>query len=340
VESLNIVFTDQDRVEVRREPVPALKRGQLLVQSAYTLISTGTECTALQRTFAEDTAWAAFARYPIQPGYSNAGRVLAVGEAVEGFQPGDRVAVRASHGQYVVTDTSRTVLIPDSISDEEAAWFGLACIAQNGVRRAAHLLGDTVIVVGLGLLGQLVTQYVRLCGAREIIAIGRTRPRLELARKHGATRILETDACDARDAVLALTNGRLADVVYEVTGNPVVFAPALSLVRRFGTLLLLGDTGIPSEQRLTSDIVTRGLHIIGAHDTDPPAAATDQLHWTHNNMAQLFFTYLERKQMHVRELITHRYTPDEAPQAYRMLTHDRSAAMGVLFDWTYSGGLQ
>jgi len=62
--------------------------------------------------------------------------------------------------------------------------------------------------------------------------------------------------------------------------------------------------------------------------------ATDQLFWTHNNMAQLFFTYLERKPMHVRDLITHRYTPDEAPQAYHMLTLERSAAMGVLFDWT------
>jgi threonine dehydrogenase-like Zn-dependent dehydrogenase len=108
---------------------------------------------------------------------------------------------------------------------------------------------------------------------------------------------------------------------------------ALPLVRRFGKLLLLGDTGTPSEQRLTHDVVTRGLRIIGAHDNNPPTTPTDHAWWTHTNMARLFFTYLERRQMQVADLVTHRFRPEDAAAAYDFLTRDRAAAMGVVFEW-------
>ncbi len=334
MESLNVVFTDKDIVEVRREPVRELGRGQILVQTQRSLISTGTECICLQRKFEEGTHWHGWVKYPFYPGYSNAGRVLEVGEGVENFQPGDRVATRAPHFQFYVADAARALKIPDGVSDEEATWFGISGIVQNGVRRAEHELGDVVVVIGLGILGQLVVQYARLSGAREVIAVDVARPRLEMAQAHGATQILETSVADSREAVMALTDGRGADVVYDVTGHPAVFTPALTLVRRFGKLLLLGDTGTPSEQRLTHDVVTRGLCIIGAHDSNPPAVATDHAFWSHANMARLFFAFVERGQMRVSDLITHRYAPQDAPQAYEMLTTDRSAAMGVVFDWT------
>jgi 2-desacetyl-2-hydroxyethyl bacteriochlorophyllide A dehydrogenase len=337
MESLNIVFTDKDIVEVRHEPVREMGRGQILVQTQRTLISTGTECICLQRKFEPGTHWHGWVKYPFYPGYSNAGRVLAVGEGVENFQPGDRVATRAPHFQYYVADAARALKIPDGVSDEEATWFGIASIVQNGVRRAEHELGDAVVVIGLGILGQLVAQFTRLMGAREVIAIDVARPRLDMVQAHGATQVLETSVADAHDVVAELTEGRFADVVYDVTGHPGVFSSALKLVRRFGKLILLGDTGAPSEQRLTFDVVTRGLRIIGAHDSNAPDVATDHVYWSRPNMQRLFFTYVERGQMRVADLITHRYAPTEAPQAYQMLTTDRSSAMGVIFDWTSVG---
>jgi len=139
---------------------------------------------------------------------------------------------------------------------------------------------------------------------------------------------------EAHAAVEELTGGRRADVVYDVTGHPAVFAPALKLVRKFGKLLLLGDSGNPSQQHLTADIVTRSLRIIGAHDTNPPAAPSDRDYWTNLHMQQLFLSYLERGQMRVNDLVTHRYAPQQAPEAYAMLETNRSSAMAVLFDWT------
>jgi len=107
--------------------------------------------------------------------------------------------------------------------------------------------------------------------------------------------------------------------VYDITGSPRVFASALALPRRFGRLVLLGDTGSPSAQYLTGDVVTKGLSIIGAHDSNPPAQSTDHAYWSHRRMAALFYTYLLRGDMRVTDLITHRYSPADAPEAYRML---------------------
>ena len=78
----------------------------------------------------------------------------------------------------------------------------------------------------------------------------------------------------------------------------------------------------------------RGVTLVGAHSSNPPPTATDYADWTHEHMTRLFFTYVERGQMQVEDLITHQYDPHEAPDAYTMLTQDRSQAMGVQFDWT------
>ena len=202
------------------------------------------------------------------------------------------------------------------------------------MRRAEHTLGDDVAIIGAGILGQLVAQYVRLLGARRIIVIDTAPARLELAAACGATHTLLTTSADAENEIAAITQGKLADVVYDITGNAAVLPTALPLARRFGKVLLLGDTGTPADQRLTGDIIRRGVALIGAHSTNPPPTATDYAHWTHEHMTTLFFTYLARGQMQVEDLITHRFDPRDAAGAYAMLTKDRSQAMGVLFDWS------
>jgi threonine dehydrogenase-like Zn-dependent dehydrogenase len=205
---------------------------------------------------------------------------------------------------------------------------------QNGVRCAEQKLGETVVIIGLGLLGQLAVQYVRLLGAKLVIAIDLTERRLEMASAHGATVTLAMGVEEAREHVLRLTEGIGADVVYDVTGAAPVFSSALTLLRRFGRLVLLGDTGDPAQQHLTSDLITKGLSVIGAHDSNPPASSTDHAYWSKRRMVELFFTYLARGEMRVADLVTHCFSPLEAEEAYRLLREERASAMGVMFDWT------
>jgi threonine dehydrogenase-like Zn-dependent dehydrogenase len=110
-------------------------------------------------------------------------------------------------------------------------------------------------------------------------------------------------------------------------------APSLKLVRRLGKLILLGTTGHPSQQHLSGDFVARGVSIIPAHNSHPPAVPTDRDHWTHRHMIELFFTYLRRGSMRVDDLITRRFPPEQAPLAYQTLVRDRSTMLGVLFEW-------
>jgi 2-desacetyl-2-hydroxyethyl bacteriochlorophyllide A dehydrogenase len=334
LQSLNIYFAAPHRVEIREEPVCEPGPGEVRVRTHKTLISTGTEGIVLTQNFESGTHWDRWVQYPFSPGYSLVGEVESVGTGVDNVRVGERVAARAPHRQYVLVNAERLYHIPEGVSEEDATWFGLANIAQNGVRRARHVLGDAVVVIGLGILGQLVVQYVRLMGARAVIAVDTARRRLEMAQAHGATATLALGAEEACREVLRLTEGAGAEVVYDVTGNAAVFPHALGMARRFGKLLLLGDTGMPSGQHLTSDVIVRGVQVIGAHDSQPPPASTDYSYWSHQKMAELFFLYLLRGEIRVSDLITHRYPPTKAPEAYQMLCKERAQAMGVLFDWT------
>jgi threonine dehydrogenase-like Zn-dependent dehydrogenase len=85
---------------------------------------------------------------------------------------------------------------------------------------------------------------------------------------------------------------------------------------------------------LTGDVITKGLTIVGAHDSNPPLVSTHYAYWSKQRMVELFFTYLLRGDMRVSDLVTHHFSPLDASEAYHLLREERMTAMGVLFDWT------
>lgn len=110
-------------------------------------------------------------------------------------------------------------------------------------------------------------------------------------------------------------------MVYDVTGHWQVFPTALPLARDFGRLILLGDSPEPSKQRLTQDILTRQVAVVGTHNT---RLQPEYAYWTRNRQIELFYKYIERRIFHVEDLITHRYQPDQAPEVYEQFLCDRS----------------
>lgn len=346
-------FTGARAVELVREPCPMPGPGQVLVATIRSLISTGTELTVYTRNFAPGTHWDTWVNYPFYPGYLSAGRVIAVGAGVSDWGVGDRIASRANHTSHALIDVgdqtrandpasgdctpaNRGLRIPIDVPDEAACWMGLGKIVQVGVRAAEHVLGDVVVVIGLGLLGQLTVQYARLAGAARVIAIDTAPLRLELARAHGATDVICGTATEAAKQIraIAATHGiDGADVVYDVTGHPSVLAQALPLARRFGKVVLLGDAGDPSRQTLTPDVITRGVRIVAAHDGHPPQLPNPWVRWSSTQMSEQVLEWLSRGSLRTASLVTHRYAPEQALEAYTLLDTKRTEAMGVVFTW-------
>ena len=331
--TLKVVFTDKEKTELHSSPLRAPAAGEILVRSTWTLISTGTETICYGRRFAPGTHWEQWVKYPFETGYSHTGVVEAVGSGVEQFTVGQRVASTGGHRQFIVGNASEFYPIPDGISDRDAAWLTLSYIVQNGIRRGEHELGEDIVVVGLGPLGQLAVQFLNLLGAREIVAVDPVQSRLDMAKAHGATQTLALDVDAVIEPITKLTRGRMADAVYDMTGNDKVFAGSLKLLRKLGKLVLIGDTGTPTGQSLTPDVIRNSLQIIASHATNTPPSDTVYAHWTRANMIALFFQYLKQGRMRVSDLNTHVFEPSECQTAYQKLLHDRTGTMGCHFKW-------
>ena len=329
MESWNVVFPEARRVDIRKEPFdPALGRTEILCRSEASLISTGTELQCLGGVFDAGTNWAEWVKYPFAPGYSTSAEVLAVGPDASGVRAGDRVFAAHPHAQYFKMEARDVRVLPKGIDAEQGVWTSLAVTTQLGVRRAELQLGETVGVIGLGLLGQLVAQYVHLSGAKEVYAIDPAESRLRLLPDLPGIRPLAMDAAAAREEIRASTWGQLLDVVFDVTGHPAVLAQATQLVKPFGRVVLLGDTSVPSRQTLGPNVVSDAVSILGIH------SLKNYKEWNHPAMTALFMSYLLQGRMNVRPLVTHRFSPMEAPDAYALLANRRDSAMAVLFDWT------
>ena len=161
MKSRNIVFSRPAEVEVREEEITQPGPGEVLCRAALSLVSLGTEGHCLRGIYDPGTYWEEYIRYPFHPGYSMAARVVAVGDGVTSHRIGDRVTSWAPHSEYFLSPESQLFAIPDAIRDDEAIWATLARTTQLAVRRAELTLGESTAVVGLGMLGQLVTQYLR-----------------------------------------------------------------------------------------------------------------------------------------------------------------------------------
>lgn len=331
--SLDIVFPRARTVALAETDVREPGPGEVRCRALASLVSTGTESFCLDGTFDPDTFWQEWVQYPFAPGYSMTSRVVDIGPGV-GIAAGDRVATSTPHSSAFVVPAGDCIPVPDGVTDEQACWASLACTTQLGVRRAQLELGESAVVVGLGVLGQLVVQYLRLSGARRVIAIDTVGSRLAAAVTGGATHTIAADVVAAREVVRDITGGAMADVAFDITGHPAVLAPTTRLVHPLGRVILLGDTPTPSRQQLGPRIVADSVSVLGVHASAAPEVATLRDPWTLPAMASLFFDFVATGRMDVDSLASHRFTPYQAADVYEALRRDRSAYLGVFLDWT------
>ncbi len=334
MESKNIVFPQRGEVALLSQPIDPPGPREIQCRAEVSLISIGTELRCLHGRPQEGTSWSGWVKYPFLPGYSMAATVVAVGADVTEYQVGDRVAAFQEHTQFFnepVDNNKFLHKIPDGIAFEEAAWMGIGgCITQTCARRSELHLGESVGIIGLGMLGQMITQYIRLMGADEIIAIDANASRLEMARRHGADHTLCMYAQDAIAEVRRLTGGRMLDVVYDVTGLPQVLASACQMARKQGRIMVSGDTTRTEAQAVGPNFLKDSLNIYATHADN----GADERYWNKLRMADFFYRCILRGRMEVKSMNTAWFSPAEAPEVYRWLHEDKPDAMGVLFDWT------
>jgi 2-desacetyl-2-hydroxyethyl bacteriochlorophyllide A dehydrogenase len=319
------------KVEIEKFQVGKPREKEVLIETETALISTGTELTALTGDFPKPSAWSDYIKYPFVPGYSNIGRIVEVGSGVKDFNVGDIVATTSPHATHAVAIANQVVKVPENVNIESACFHTIAAGVMNSVRLANVSLGDAVVVVGLGLLGQMAVTFSRMAGAYPVIAIDIAEERLRISKASGATHIMRADDWNnVAENVRKITKGRMADKVFEVTGNPNVILKAITLTKSLGRFIVLSSPRGRTNMDFHDEVNRPSRIIIGTHFTSQPEYETPYNPWTRKRNTELFFDLLSDGRLTIEHLITHRYSWREAEKAYKMLLEDRTRAIGVI----------
>jgi threonine dehydrogenase-like Zn-dependent dehydrogenase len=258
--------------------------------------------------------------------------VIDVGKNIDKQWIGRKVGSYASHSAYVALSPEHVRVVPDNVSADDASFFTLAEIVMNGIRRGEVTWGDAVVVYGAGLLGQLAARFCYLAGARPVICIDVSDKRLGLLPN--VIKSINSKNEDAVESVSKMTNGRMADVVIEVTGNPDVIPQEFKVLKRQGKIVILSSPRGTTANFDFHDLCNSPSYtIIGAHNASHPPVETAYNQWTQKRHAELFFNFLKDGELDMKPLISHTGSYTEAVKFYQILLEDRTQAMGIVMQW-------
>jgi predicted dehydrogenase len=347
-------------------PAPALEPGGVLVRTAASLVSAGTERAMLdlasksllgkararpdlvRQVLAKIRTEGLFSTLEkvsakldaaVPMGYSSAGTVIEAGNDARGLRVGDRVACAgagwASHAEIVYVPQNLCVRIPDGVPFEDACFATLGAIAMQGVRQADLRLGERVVVVGLGLVGLLTVQIAKAAGAR-VLGTDPSAERAELARALGADAVASSDP---RRAAADLTDGRGADAVIVAAATPSngPIEDAAEMARAKGRVVVVGVVGldVPREPfyRKELDLRLSMSYGPGRYDPDYEERGRDypfaHVRWTERRNMESFVELLADGKVTPSRLVSHTYAIDDALDAYERL-RDGSSALGIV----------
>ncbi len=367
------------RVTVEEVPAPALRAGGVLVRTGASVVSAGTERSVL--AFGEKTllgkarerpelvrqVWEKYRQeglaqtyaavmsrlqHPTPLGYSAAGTVVAVGSGAGLLRVGDRVACAgagyAVHAEVLFVPRNLCVRLParpdgGEIPWEEAAFATLGAIALQGVRLVAPTLGERVVVIGLGVIGQLAVQLFRAHGCA-VLALDRDPVRVGLARELEAEAAITAGEDSPAPAVLAFTRGRGADAVLIAAASdsnePVELAGEVA--RRKGRVVVVGAVrmDVPRRTYYERELSLTVSCSYGPGRYDPAYEEGGQdypiayVRWTEQRNMEAFLDLLAAGRLDVRSLITHRLPLADAESAYQLLGPEAAeSSLGIVLTY-------
>ncbi|HKY28067.1 MAG TPA: bi-domain-containing oxidoreductase [Pyrinomonadaceae bacterium] len=361
------------KVTVTDVPVPAVQRGRVLVRTVASLISPGTERVAVEegrkglaqkarerpdlvRTVVEKarsdgllrTFGAVRDKLDTSQvlGYSASGLVVAVGSEITEFSVGDRVACSglgfASHAEAISVPKHFCVRLPNKVDFDAGAFGTLGAIALQGVRLAEPTLGESVVVIGLGLVGQLTVQLLKANGCR-VLGIDLDQSKIDLASELGADAgCISDEKC--KDAVLKWTQGRGADAVLitaaSESNQPIELAAEISRLK--GRVIVVGATNldVPRHAFFTRELALMISMAYGPGRYDPEYEERGHdypfgyVRWTAQRNIEAFLELVASGKIDVKKLITHRIPIANAEQAYELISGEiKEPYLGVLLQY-------
>lgn len=371
------VLIRRGQVTVENVPAPIVEEGHILVEVAYSLISAGTEISSvensgkslvrraleqpdrvlkvvdhlrkqgIQKTVAKVTGQVAG---PTPTGYSCSGIVIQVGRGVTGFQPGDRVACAgagiANHAEIVLVPGNLAVKVPEGCDLKDAASVTLGAIAMQGVRRADPRLGEIVAVIGLGLLGQLTVQLLKVAGCR-VVGFDLDPRRVALARQLGADHAFNPAAVEVKNEIRHLTgdHGVDATIITAASSSDAIVQQAMEMTRKKGRVVVVGAVGLGLQRspfyEKEIDFLISCSYGPGRYDQAYEEKGVDYpyayVRWTENRNMQEYLRLVAEGKVRLAEILEREYDLAQAPQAYEELKSAAQKPLGVLLRYPIDG---
>jgi predicted dehydrogenase/threonine dehydrogenase-like Zn-dependent dehydrogenase len=356
-------------------PLPIAKPGTALIKTSASLVSAGTERMLVE--FAEKnlvgkarsrpdlvrqvldkarreglltTVEAAFNKLdqPMPLGYSSAGTIVEIGQGLQGFKVGDRVACAgggyAVHAEYAVVPQNLLAYVPDNVAFESAAFATLGAIAMHGFRLAGPQIGERVAIIGLGLLGLLSVEITKAAGC-QVFGVDLAAERVALARKMGVEAVVREQA---EEAAAAFSRGMGVDCVLicadSASDDPITLAGTIARDR--ANVVAVGAVGlnIPRREYFEKELNFINSRSYGPGRYDPSYEEGGQdyplgyVRWTEGRNLASIVELMGAGRMDISPLISHRFPIEQAGEAYELITGKRQEAfLGVLLTYPETG---
>ena len=326
-----ILFTSPGEAKLLDSELPEAKENEVLTETEYTVISGGTERACLM-----GMPNAGGGRFPKALGYAGVGHVVKVGKGVRSVSVGDRVLVyHGKHATHCIRPEEEITRIEnDAIPSLEAPLVIIASMGLGGVRKLELELGESAMVMGLGLLGIFAVQFCRLSGAYPVIAADPDPARRALALSLGADYALDPLADGFTEQVMALTNGKGVRATVEVTGVSTAMRQALECASVMGRISLLGCTRVSDcAVDYYQQVHRPGVKLIGAHNLVRPKVESYPHHWTHGDDCRAILDLLAAGRIRIAPIVSRVVSPKDCSVIFRELCDDPSFPLGTVFDW-------
>lgn len=367
------VLIRQGKAIVEDIPAPKVEPGTVLVRVDHSCISIGTEMSGLKSSGMP--IWKRALKQPENfkkvlesvaaigisktkslvagrlsagspTGYSASGTVIEVGEGIYDLKPGDRVACAgaqcANHAEVIRVPRNLTVSVPGNLDFDVASTVTLGAIALQGVRRATPTLGETFVVLGLGILGQITAQLLKANGCR-VIGVDLDRGRIRVAEELGSDIGIHPDDGNDIDQIHRLTDGIGADgvIITAATSSDAVISTAFKMCRKKGRVVLVGDVGLNLSR---GDFYQKELDFFistsygpGRYDSNYEEKGLDYpvsyVRWTENRNLSEYLRLASEGRLRIKPLINASYPIDNAGEAYEKLKSGTDKPLMVVLSY-------